>query len=363
VIEVDIVVVGAGPAGAALALSLAPRYRVLLTDRAREPGIRVGESLIPAARRLFRDMRILEAMEAEGHPGYFGNLSHWGEPPAQETDFLRGPDGAGWHLDRVRFERFMRAAAETRGARLMAPARLGQIDRTSKGWDVSLTAGSETESVRGRLLVDATGRAATVAKRLGAERENVDRLSAHWLSGETDHENSDTAGFSMVESAPDGWWYSAPLGNGGRIVAFHADSDLTPDGMPQTDRFIERALALPGLGTVLKSSGFKSSSDVTVTAANSASLSKIAGDGWLAVGDAALSFDPLSSRGLFNALYTGWSGAMACHDVLVGDQPDFKTYADDLARVWALYRRHLGIVYGSERRWLDHAFWARRVVD
>ena len=360
-IEVDIVVLGAGPAGAALALTLAPRHRVLLVDRARDPVPRIGESLIPAARRLFRDMRILDALEADGHTAYLGNISHWDDGPAQVTDFMRDPDGPGWHLDRVRFERFMRAAAVERGAGLIAPARIGSVDRASDGWDLSLVADTETARVRTELLVDATGRAATLAKRLGAERENVDRLTAHWLTGGVECETSATAGFSIVESEPEGWWYSAPLASGVRILAFHADSDATPSEIRDLDHFIDRAMALPGLGPVLEGIGFRVMTEVAITAANSARLSEVSGDRWLAVGDAALGFDPLASRGLFNALYTGWSGAMACHDVLTGDRPDFQTYGEDLERVWALYRRHLEVVCASESRWRDHRFWRRRL--
>jgi hypothetical protein len=81
---------------------------------------------------------------------------------------------------------------------------------------------------------------------------------------------------------------------------------------------VNRALALPGIGPMLRETGFSPETALSVTAANSARLAETAGDGWIAIGDAALSFDPIASRGLFNALYTAWSGAMACHDVLTG---------------------------------------------
>jgi flavin-dependent dehydrogenase len=361
VIEVDIIIVGAGPAGASLALTLAPRRRVLLVDRAAEPAPRIGESLVPAARRLFRDMQILEALEAEGYPAYLGNRSHWGGGPAQVTDFLRDPDGPGWHLDRVGFERFLRAAALQRGARIIAPARLGALERSDAGWDVSLVSDNGETHVQSRLVVDATGRAATMAKRLGVKRENIDRLSAHWISGHATRENSGTAGFSVVESEPEGWWYSAPLADGGRVLAFHGDSDISLSDLRHRDQFLDWAMSPRGLGQILTDIGFSASGEVMVTAANSARLSKFAGDGWLAIGDAAISFDPLASRGLLNALYTGWSGAMACHDCLSGTEPDFSAYASDLENVWSLYRRHLRVVYGAEDRWPDPIFWARRM--
>ena len=45
--------------------------------------------------------------------------------------------------------------------------------------------------------------------------------------------------------------------------------------------------------------------------ASSALLSHAAGDGWIAVGDAAASFDPVTSQGLVNALSTALVAAGA----------------------------------------------------
>ena len=76
--DYDVAVVGAGPAGAALASVLAPRYRVVLLDRLAEPLARIGESLIPAARRLLRDMGLLTAFEAQGYPAAIGGPKRFG---------------------------------------------------------------------------------------------------------------------------------------------------------------------------------------------------------------------------------------------------------------------------------------------
>lgn len=355
-----IAVIGAGPAGAAFAQTLAPRHRVLLVDRSATPARRIGESLIPAARRLLRDMAILDAHEAQGHPAYLGNVSHWGGDPAQTRDFLRDPDGPGWHLDRAGFEAFLRSAAVRRGATVMAPARLTGLKRVDKAWELTLTSNGAESRARAALVVDASGRAATLAKRLGVGRENTDRLSAHWLSGRMASPETAMPGFSMIESEPDGWWYTAPLASGARILAFHSEPDIAPPEIREPDRFMKHALDLPAIGAMLRATGFVPDDTVTVTAANSGRLARVVGPGWIAVGDAALSFDPIASRGLFNALYTAWSGAMACHDLLTGERDGFADYGDDLGNVWALYQRHLAVVYGAEPRWREQPFWARR---
>jgi flavin-dependent dehydrogenase len=96
-----------------------------------------------------------------------------------------------------------------------------------------------------------------------------------------------------------------------------------------------------------------------VVAATSTISSPIAGDGWAAVGDAASTIDPLSSRGILNAITSGLGAAEA---LLVPDQRTALAqyaqaittqFGNDLTTRAALCRR--------ERRWVDSPFWRRRV--
>jgi hypothetical protein len=65
-------------------------------------------------------------------------------------------------------------------------------------------------------VIDSGGRAAPLARRLGAVRRPLDdRLVCGWVYGEA-RTNADDAGFSTVEAVEDGWWYTARYrGNGG----------------------------------------------------------------------------------------------------------------------------------------------------
>lgn len=81
---------------------------------------------------------------------------------------------------------------------------------------------------------------------------------------------------------------------------------------------------------------------------------------WLAIGDAAIAFDPLSSRGVFNALYTGLSGGLAIRRVLAGQPWALSHYAAQIDRIYSAYVDHLALCYQAEARWPEEPFWARR---
>ncbi len=348
--EVDVLIAGAGPAGASAALNLAPVRRVAVVDRHAEPPPRIGESIPPAVRRLLTDMGLFESFVAEGHAPCYANRAVWGGEQPREIDFLRDPDGHGWHLDRKRFEGWLRGAAADRGAALLVPDSIERVERDGNRWRIELASGAISAAV----LIDAGGRAAPLARRLGARVAAEDRLVCAWRSGVD--RGPGARGMTFVEATEHGWWYTAPLPNERRVLAFHTDSDLP---LPRDgDALLARAAAQKELASVLRESGFVADTPVAVRAANSATLEPCAGDGWLAAGDAALAFDPLSSQGILNALFTGLAAAEAADRFLRGEP--FDDYAEIIGGIRSAYREHLGTWYGMERRWPDAPFWRRR---
>lgn len=350
------VVVGAGPAGATAALNLAPTRRTLLVDRWAAPRPRVGESLPGAAHRLMIDMGLWDGFIADGHAPRHVHRGAWGGPEPVERHSLGDPDGHGWHLDRVRFEQRLRATAIVRGAAQAAPARLITLDRDGSGWRMGLAHAGGVTEVWARLVIDASGRSSRLLSGHGARRRMEDRLVCAWVRTAG---GALPAGVTQIEAEADGWWYAAPLPGGEALLAFHTDADLPAARAVRTSGgLLARARSLPMLGQL-----FGSTPDITsdgYCTARGARLEQAAGEGWLACGDAALAFDPLSAQGLFNALYTGLAAAETADRMLEGDAGAGAEYTADVNRVWAAYKAHHAAWYGMEQRWTDRPFWDRR---
>jgi flavin-dependent dehydrogenase len=359
------VIVGGGPAGAAAAISLARvGQRVLLVDDSSR-GFRLGETLAPAVRPLLRDLGVLEQFLGDGHLPCYGNVSAWGSSEAEFTDFVFNPHGHGWHLDRARFDAMLRYEARECGATVLSEARFTSAQQEKGGWHVALRMGDAwrcSEVVQTGWLIDGTGRRAVVARQLGAQRIHEDRLVAFYARfrpSESAIRDEDSR--TIIEAAPDGWWYSSLIPSGERIVAFLTDSDLA-------DRVaLHSAPGFKGLlgesrhvGYLLTSYGYEPNGDPRGADAGTARLDCFGGPGWLSVGDAALSFDPLSSQGMLNALYMGMKAGQAIAHSLSGDPVLLDEYLQRVEHIYSSYRRTRTAYYAAEGRWRDRAFWRRR---
>jgi len=375
--ELDVVVAGAGPAGsaAAIALTLAGR-RVLLADLcgARPSALKIGETLPAVAASALADLKLLEQFKGSGVAiCSTGTSAAWGDDEPLSSDAIIDPHGHGWHLDRARFDAWLREQAAAAGVELcegrVAAQRVdtcelsgprSQDDRAA-AWHVRI-GGRDGRRVVCRWVIDATGRRAAVARAQGAQRERRDRLVAVYALLRTG--TCDVDARTRVAATPAGWWYSARIGEGRRVVAFLTDADLLDPALrAPADFAAAAATAGAGGGRILPVAGDTSvevESGPATTAAHGARLRPACGDGWLAVGDAALAFDPLSSQGILNALVTALLGAAAVETGLRGEPQALASYDRRLAAVWSAYESNLSGAYALERRWQDAVFWARR---
>ncbi|MCH6163275.1 NAD(P)/FAD-dependent oxidoreductase [Streptomyces marispadix] len=394
----DVVVAGGGPAGCAAALTLARAGRtVLLADAGTGPP-KLGETLVPAGRLLLGDLGVAdlpvaglgvadtgvaERVPGRGHLPCYGNLSAWGSAELHAVDFVNDPHGHGWHLERPLFDRQLRDASRAAGAEVAEGTAVRDAVRHAVrrsapgGWSLSLRAartvpgsGTAERAVRCRWLIDATGRAARIAVRAGARRRIHDRLTAVHTILEANSRDTDRR--SLVESDENGWWYTALQPSGGRLVAYFTDADL-PAAAHTARHFGRRMLATRHVSRSVRphEQSIPSAAPPRRVAAHTAELDRIYGDGWIAAGDAAVAFDPLSSQGVLTALYTGLSAGEAVDACLnrtgsgpsrmdIGEEAVLADYARKVSETRTAYLRGHRVVHAQESRWPHRTFWARR---
>jgi flavin-dependent dehydrogenase len=346
----NVVVVGGGPAGAVAAFVLARRgFSVRVLESRAEPERKVGECLPPNLTPLLRHLGLEDLLRQDGHLRSLGNRFIWGSPQPGERPFLAGTQGDGWHVDRRLFETRLAERAQAAGAEWRWGSRLTHCERIGNHWRLEI----QDEILEADFVADATGRIAHLARRLGAKRVRYDRLvgAAALLRSPT----PDIDTYTLVEAVPEGWWYSALLADGRLAVAFMTDGDLL-----DRDTWRSTLARTEATRARVEDHGYVLEESPRILPAETSRLDAIAGDGWLALGDAAAAYDPLSSHGIGSAMGSGFYGGNAIADLLTGQAEAEAAYLDVMQNAYGacldLQKKH----YAQEGRWPEAPFWARR---
>ncbi len=335
---------------------------MLLIGRSQNRPISIGESLPPTAQPLLETLDLWDRFLADGHLPSYGNRSAWGTPQLTDTDFIFSPYGHGWHLDRRAFDAMLVDAAQDSGA-LLAYTTYITWQPAASGGVIRLRDTNGETAIRADAVLDCSGRAAAVAQRLGARRIHDDKLVAVAVL-HTPGIPGDVDAMTMVEAAPDGWWYTALLPRGRRIFVYLTDGDL-PDvrAMRDLGRWLARLKQTEHIRQVHERFQYQALATPTIFSACSSRLQPAGEEHWLAAGDAAISVDPLSSQGIITAISTGRRAAKAILDAMNQKPRAVESYLAAVDRLAQDYLAQRTKHYAFEHRWVNSPFWRRRITN
>ena len=361
-VEKTVAVIGAGVAGPAAAIALAQAGLSVLwiappNGAGYEP---VGETLAPAANPILHRLGLAEVMAAAAHRPPHTSLSCWGSDQLLDRNGILHPEGPGLVLDRSRFEADLRhygtsAAARTVEAELITARAVDGL------WHLTLSGG---EVLTADAVVDASGRDAVVGGQNG-ERRRADRLvAAHAFLPHRDPSAEPTRAV-LIEAVETGWWYAALRPNLTLSLAYFTDPDLLGDASI-LDLAAWQALiaATRHVGRWIEDAGFAVEAPPTLSNAGTAWLvppgGRVDGAPWMAVGDSAAAFDPLSSHGMTAALWAGARAGRVLSAALEGDDTGLEAYARSVLDGVAGFLAQRQRTYARELRFAHAPFWRRR---
>lgn len=327
-----------------------------------EPAVKLkaGETLPASIRPVLQQLGLPELLASGGHLPCYGNVAYWGSPQPATHEFLADVHGHGWHLDRIGFERQLRAAAIAAGVDWRVGVRVVGLLAAEEGWELEV---EENDGGRGLLpaafVVDATGRSARIARWCGAHRISLDGLTGYFAMVEGVAREGITQ-HTYVEAVADGWWYAAAVPGERLAISFLSDADLHAGALTAdflSGKFAETVHLKALLQGLLPAGALQGYS---VRPASTGCLDRISGFGWLAIGDAAFSYDPLSSYGIASALGGGLYAALAIRDLAAGDDAALDAYAKVQGHAFQTCVDMMAAHYRQEGRWGEGAFWARR---
>ncbi|MDP9419384.1 MAG: FAD-dependent oxidoreductase [Actinomycetota bacterium] len=321
---VNVVVIGAGPTGTTCAHQLATRgHSVLLLEKERHPRFKIGESLLPYGTELFDQLGVLDQIErgtfvgkgaveiADTDGGYF------------RTYFSSLNDGQkkfGFNVERAPLDAILARNAQGAGAMVVQEAAVCDLvfegDRVvgvaydHQGW---------RRQARARLVLDASGRAGVIARRLRLRQMNA-RLNNvavfQHFDGVRSGVNASDEGDLVLSTHDDGWVWCIPIGEGSRSVGA-VMAARTLGGRDRREVFEDHLARVPLVNGCLP--GAKPRFDTCQVESDFCYHSeRLAGPGWMLVGDAGCFVDPIFSGGVFLGMACAMRAAELSSHILGG---------------------------------------------
>lgn len=316
----DVLVIGGGPAGSTAAALLARKgWRVTMLEKARHPRFHIGESLLPMNLPILDRLGVLEQVRAIGVVKYGADFpldaERW-----NTFAFSRALGACGDHAFQVRrdeFDRLLFEHACDNGVDAREETKVERVEWDAPGEAVvhARTVSGQEIVFRPRYLIDASGRDTVLGNRLKLKRKSGRHQSAAIFShyrGVARREGAD-AGNITVQRFAHGWIWLIPLRDDVMSVGAVCFPDYLKRRRGDSEGFLLRTLESEPL-VWRRMQGAERVAPVHVTGNYSYACRRMAGRGWVMVGDAYAFIDPIFSSGV----YLGMNSAEAAAEVVDG---------------------------------------------
>lgn len=357
----DVVIVGGRVAGASTGLLLARAgHRVAVVDRVTMPADTLSTHILfPAANVQLRRWGLLETVAASGAPATSTLVSNV-DGVAFELPF---PDPASGlsslhHPRRTVLDPILRSAAGDAGAELVDGLAVDGLLRDGAGRVVGVAgrdAAGERVELHAHLVVGADGWRSRVARMVAAEAyDQVGVVNATHYAYWAD---LDDRGLEVWNSTV-GLMAGVVPTNGGACVYVNCRPDHLRELRGDTAQGYLRLLSWVAPDLAERLTGARRTTPVRGTTGLPNFKRVPWGPGWLLVGDAGCTKDPVSGHGISDAMVSAELAALAVHRVLHGADED------DALGGFHERRDHLvSDIYDVALEWASYDWTAEELLD
>ncbi|MEO1263020.1 MAG: tryptophan 7-halogenase [Bacteroidota bacterium] len=353
-----IVIIGGGPAGLSTALKLhRAGYEISVLEASGYTRPRAGEHLAAKGHLLLRDLGIPESIWLDQSIPCRVVQGAWGKSELGEEASIYNPYGEGYILSRPGFDWAVFEYCRSIGIDVRKNFHARILVRTSLGWKIS----DGKQDIQADFVVDASGRNSKFYQTFKSDRTAEDELIGISMILEPAVPAAPNGTSLLVESLSNGWWYSVQLPSGKLVATLMTDASTLSSSGEKQAAFWASNLA-QSTHTRQRTIGFQHDGKPFTQSAKTQSIERVAGPDWIAVGDAAISYDPLSSAGILKGLEMGQLAGTRLDEFSRGHATALAEYEGEVKAMYADYLLEKDRVYAREQRFMNHPFWYRRLL-
>lgn len=360
--KVDVLVIGAGPAGSVAASIIHQAgYSVKIVEKLTFPRFVIGESLLPRCMEALEEAKFIDAIKAQGFQEKFGAKFVKGDNICDFTFKEQHTKGWEWtwQVTRADFDKTLADTVESMGVPVSYETTVTDIkfngsDSVTTVEDVN---GNKSE-IEARFIVDGSGYGRVIPRLFNLEKNSVlqprKALFAHTVDAHrsmADEPNRITA----VVHQPGTWIWIIPFSTGITSVGFVGDPSFF-DGFPGTPEEKYRAMLESEPFTRERFRDVELVFEPRVLESWSATTDKFYGDGFVLTGNVTEFLDPIFSSGVTLACVSSQTAAKLVIRKLKGENVDWdKEYMEPTMQGVNTFRSYVMAWYDGT---LDKIFFS-----
>ncbi len=364
-----IAIIGGGPAGLATAIELTKKnatFNVQLFDSPQKSETKFGESIPPASTPYLKSLFGKDyARNMKHHLPCPGSISVWGDEQPGYNDFLFQLEGSGFHLDRQHFEHQLRETAFSQGVKWHQGFKLSKLQKFENKVQLEFNTQSRfNHQLDADFIIDATGFSSQATRRMNVARNLLDEVIYLCVSLPIQNQ-SHLLPQTLIEATATGWWYVAKTPSDTCVITYCVDKSIYKKyALELSENWLSHLTQTRWLKFQIEETIKlleNHSPTIHRRVAPSSILSNVVGSNWLAIGDAASTYDPISSAGITKALVHANIAAQSISNYFTTNQQD--SLLEYQKRVFDDFNQYCQLryqLYRSEQRFRTSEFWKNR---